>query len=304
MMFQQFPTQLPLELQHNQSSSLFEFDVPIEFEEVFLRVIALWRDDDVLGGNAPTFELRPRRGLITALSADQDNIEIRSNDGATLGIARCQRLPDDIYLLGVSEIAEGSRPWQLRITNNDPETLRFVWFSSRSETNTLQPWMNIENLESPGMGTVLGIRESVTKQMIVRNWGTAPLVLEDEAGRPLGGEGSPAILVARPQEVPPHGRDTITIGCGRVEATRTKIQHSFTCNDTVPEHTTLIIEAFPTEGGGGFVPEVEPAFCRAGCGCMQYSPPPPPDVGGRCQNGRCRHPAAHHFDVPPHFRNR
>lgn len=303
MMFQQFPPRTPLELRRNEPSSLFEFDVPVEAEEAFLRVVALWRDNDVLGGTAPTFELRPRRGRITAVTADQDDVHIPSSDGATLGVARCRRLPDDIYLVSISKIAESSRPWQVRVTNNDPEALRFAWFSSHSESATLQPWMNLENAETQGMGSTLSISESVTKKMLVRNWGTAPLVLEDEAGRPLGGEGSPALLVDRPEAIPPHGQDTLAIGCERV-STRTTIHHTFTCNDTVPGHATLVIEAFPTADGGGFVPEPDPAFCRAGCGCMEYAPPPPPNVAGLCQNGYCRHPAAYHFEVPPNFRNR
>jgi hypothetical protein len=109
------------------------------------------------------------------------------------------------------------------------------------------------------------------------------------------------VILRKTAQIAPHDVGEITVECGEV-LFRRHLVHTFDADDALPAHRTLSFNVLPILGGGGFVPPPEDNFCRS-CGrCQEYVPPPGPP-GGRCQRGVCRHPAAHHFEVPPDHRN-
>lgn len=289
----------PLGVPGGRTGPLMELFIPAEANEMFLRVIALWRDNTPLVGAAPTFHLKSgREGEITEVNADGEEVLIPDDEGKTAAHATCRRLPADTYLLTLSDLADSAGPWYLRIRNNDSETLRFTWVSATEEDDTLQPRMVLEPTGTdPGDG-VLSLRSGETERVVrVSNCGTAPLIIDDEPGTTLGG--SPAVLSSRPARIAPHEVDHLTISCGEVSFYE-EYEHVFYSNDPDPAHNTLRFQTLPVSGSDlGPLPG---SFCRL-CGrCPEYLPPARP--GGRCQRDRCRHAAAVHFEVPPDHRNR
>ncbi len=291
----------PLEVPGGQTGPLVELFVPVEAKEVYLRVIALWRDNVPLVGAAPTFHLKSGRdGEITAFTADGQEVVVPDDEGKAAAQVTCRRLPADTYLISISDISEDAGPWQLRISNNDSETLRFAWVSADDERDTLQPWMVLEPTGiDPGDGMLTLLRDESERVLLVRNRGTAPLLIKDEPGTPLGG--SPVVLVNRPALIAPHDVDRLTVKCGEVSF-HDVFEHVFESNDPDPAHNTLRFQILPLPAGKDLGP-APGSFCRL-CGrCPEYlSPPTHP--GGPCRRERCRHTAAVHFAVSPGYRSR
>ncbi len=302
MTHQLFPNTEPLEIAGGRTGPLSEFFVPLGAEQMFLRVVALWRDNTALVGQAPTFQFKsgPDAGL-TTVEADGATVEVRGGKDDVVAIASCQRTVADTYLVSLLNLAEDAGPWQMRIRNNESETLRFAWVSSRWEENTLQPWMMLDHV-SDSDGNPLPLVAGEDEVFVtVRNCGTAPLILSDEPGVRLGAS-SPVALVSRPAQVPIHGVDRIAIRCGEVPF-RGEHEHVFDTNDRVLAHNTLRFQTFPVHGGPGYLAPEPGLFCRSCARCPQYLPPSQ-TTAGRCRREGCGHPAALHFPVPPEQRNR
>ncbi|MFG1953480.1 hypothetical protein [Micromonospora sp. NPDC048830] len=302
MMFEIYPPAEPLEIPGGGTGPLSGFFVPFEARETYLRVIALWRDNAPLVGHAPTFELKSGRdGELTAVDAEGKTVGIRGAGDSFVASAHCQRLPGDTYLITISDIDEEAGPWYLRIRNNDPEPLRFVWVGSQRESDTLQPWMA---LDVPGAeqtpGTLSLLSDGPPTEVRVRNQGTAPLVINDEPGTQLDAGRSPAVLVSRPAPIAPHDVGQLTIQCGTVSSAVTEFEHVFDANDPRVEHRTLRFQTLPISAGTPLGGQESESFCRW-CGrCPEYLPPSPPGLpGGPCRRAGCADPAAAHFDVPP-----
>jgi hypothetical protein len=244
MVFQTLPSSGPLLLARQETSPLFEFFVPNEAEKVFIRMIALFRDNEPLGGEAPTFQIRAGSGMITSVGPDSGEVSVPhpSGVGNSVGKLRCQREPKDIYLITISDIVENSGPWKLRIRNNDAEPLRFVGFNSHRERDTLQPWMRLGNPNTSFISYLEFQAKRSIRTIEVRNWGTAPLTFADEPG-PIGGRDSDFILKSRPARVDPHQVDGITIEAQ--SDTRTDFTHQFSCNDTIEGHANLSLAIRP-----------------------------------------------------------
>jgi hypothetical protein len=165
--------------------------------------------------------------------------------------------------------------------------------------------MVLEIPENPDGDNVLSLVSGEPERRItVRNWGTAPLRINDEPGSQLGSGGSPAILLSRPDQIATHDVDNLAVRCGEVSF-RDDFEHVFDSNDSMAAHNTLRFQTFPAAGAGGILPPDTETFCRQ-CGrCPEYLPPPPPaTAGGPCQFSRCGHPGAVHFEVPPDHRNK
>ncbi|MGW7647117.1 hypothetical protein [Streptomyces bobili] len=299
MVFQLLPEREPIEIRGGTTGPLFPFVVPLEATEMFIRVIALWRDNRPLVGRAPTFELKSGRdGQLTAVDARTGKVEIHESEGDIAALAEVQRLPLDSYLITLSGLEENPGPWHLRITNNDAETLRFAWVSSYREEETLQPWMAMERATT-SQDSLLALHGENPETVIpVLNLGPGRLIINDPPGTRLGSEQSPVILRRRPASIAPHDTDELVVECGHV-CFADRFSHTFDTNDMNRARTTLSFEVLPRCSAHDSLDD-EPAFCRT-CGrCPDYAAPPL-DVGGPCET--CGHRGAQHFDVPPDHRN-
>ena len=292
MGFEAFLGAGPIKLAGQETSPVFEFSVPDEAQEMFLRVVALWRDNEPLGGQAPTFKIRAGRGDFVSVGPDSGDVSISSGT-IEVGSVRCQRHQHDVFLLTVSRLVENSGPWKIRITNNDSETLRFLGFSSHRDQETLQPWLVLGDPSAFGSG-VLRFVGAQTRSMELRNWGTAPLTFGEAAGAPLGGDGSPVVLVSRPDRVSPHDVGQLKMSTSDVLAVTRRFVHVLRCNDTFTSHGRLNIDVEPPSTHEPF-PESSEFFCRRGCGCLEYLPSTP--QGGPCERGICGHSAASHHPI-------
>jgi hypothetical protein len=296
--FRAIPESGPITLAAQQTSPLFELFVPDEAEQMFLRAVALSRDNDPLGGDAPTFQIRAARGVLVSVGPDSGVVTIPDNAGNAVGSVRCQRLPDDVFLLTISDVVENSGPWVFRIKNNDPETLRFLAFSSHHEAATRQPWTVLGDPNAAFGRAVLRFSGDQSASIPVRNWGTAPLVIDEALGTPLGAADSPVFLTARPDNVPLHGLAELTTETRGVGASR-QLDHVLLCNDTIEANRRLAlrVEAPGPIGPPGPPVPVDPpsTFCRRGCGCQEFLPSGGP--GGRCARGICGHSIGDHSPV-------
>ena len=258
----------PLPLAGGETSPLFEFFVSGEAQKIFIRVIALFRDNEPLGGEAPTFQIRAGiGGVITSVGPDSGEVSIPRGDGTRAGRAECQREPNDIFLITISDVVENSGPWMLRIRNNDPEPLRFLGFSSDRERDTLQPWMRLGDPKPSFISSHFEFFGEYTLSQEVRNWGTKPLIFRDELG-PIGGRDSDFILRKLPGTVEPHHVDVITVEATQAD-TRSETTHQFSCNDTIEAHAKLSLEISPPTPVTPPPPPPE-FFCRRGCGCDTF----------------------------------
>jgi hypothetical protein len=296
MGFDVLPGDGPVTLATGQTSALFPFEVAVEAQVMSLRFVALFRDAAPLGGEAPTFQLAAGHGVLVSVDPSSGKATLANRDGDAVGSVSCQRLPRDIFLLTITEIAENSGPWQLRIRNNDPETLRFLGFSSQHEDETPQPWMVLDEPNAAFAGAVLRfVGDQPAREIMVRNWGTGPLLFRDTAGTPLGGEDSPIVLASRPDRLEPHETGLLTTAASEVRATRV-LTHFLLCNDTITAHREMRLELEPPPPHGPVHSPVDPAtFCRRGCGCMQYLPPA--QLGGACRRGICEHQLSDHQPI-------
>lgn len=243
--FQLSPPRQPLALASGKTSELFRFEVFPQFGQMFIRVIALWTDNTALGGPAPTIQLKSADGVITSVKADVGEVEIPNQDGLA-GVASCQGLPGDTYLVTLGEMSDSSEPWSLRIKNNADKTLRFAWVSAPEEQNTLRPWLALGSGErdASGVAQFSVTARTVDQFMPVRNWGTATATLEDVVGLPLGGQQSPVVLSSRPDSIAPHGVDHIGLRCEQA-GSQAEFSHVFSSNDLDPAHTTLRLTVMP-----------------------------------------------------------
>ncbi|MEE1739756.1 hypothetical protein PUR49_25075 [Streptomyces sp. BE147] len=293
------PETEPLELRGDATGPPLPFGVPIEATEMFIRVIALWRDNRPLVGHDPTFELKSGRdGLLTALDARTGKVEVCQTEGDVAALAEVRRLPADSYLITLSGLEENPGPWHLRITNNDAETLRFACVASYREEETSQPWMALDRATTSQDGLPALHGEDSETAITVRNLGPAPLILHDPPGTRLGSDRSPVVLRRRPASIAPHDTDELVVACGQVPFAD-RFSHTFDTNDMNRAHTTLLFEVLPRSARHDS-PDGEPAYCRA-CGRCPAYVPPPLAVGGPCET--CGHRGAEHFDVPPDHRN-
>ena len=275
----------------------FSDSVPVEVSDTYLRIIALWHDNEPLGGELATIEIRSGQGNLTALNVRpvgaESEVTVIGTNGALAGKATCG-VNNDIYLVHISELGDDNGPWRLRLKNNDSQTLYFVAVSSTDADQTFQPWMvwgatkgTIGTAENPDDFRFSLQSKSDTHAVAVRNLGTGPLVFFDSAG-PIGGHDSPAVISAIPHQIEPHGIQDVVFGVhpNGADADAT-VEHTMTTSD--PRHTAeLTIFVSRTN-----FPPPPPPPPGASCNvdqCPGYVPPPPyPNEGGPCVQPGCGH---------------
>ena len=107
----------PLELAAGAPSEAVHFEVPRQAVELFIRVIALFRDNQVSGGEAPTFEVRAGEGgptaLVVAAMGSPVSVPIIGTVGTDpreAAFATCERENNDVYLIHLSKIQHDRGP--------------------------------------------------------------------------------------------------------------------------------------------------------------------------------------------------
>ena len=315
-MAHQFLSDSPLELASGQFSDVLPFtdSVPAEADQAYIRIIALFRDNEALGGEAPTIEIRAGEGSLTPLvvtpqGSDTTAVTMVGTNGVAAGTATCERENNDVYFIQISDIAKGNGPWQLRIKNNDPQTLHFVSISSTNAAETRQPWMiwgaTRNSFTTSGNPDDLNFTLQAlhsTHSVTVRNLGTRPLRFAETAGIPIGAPDSPAEIQRLPSsndnnpQIDIHGVDDIVFGIHQNGADSTvTITHTMRADD--PRHTAnLTITVKRTN----FPPPPPEAPCNIDH-CAGYVPPPPYPpphavwtASGPCIQPGCGHGAEFH----------
>ena len=287
-----------VELASGVFSDAFEFSdsVPVEVSDTYVRIIALWRDNEPLGGEAPTIEMRSGGGGFTSLNVTtqgtESKVTVIGTGGLPAGMASCQREDNDIYLVHISDLADGNGPWHLRIKNNDPETLHFVAVSSTDPDQTHQPWMvwgatlgSFTTDTNPADLTFALPQLASTHPVAVRNLGTKALTFAEHAGVSIGPDDSPAVITAMHDQIDPHGVADIVFGvhANGADADVT-VTHTMSSNDE--RHTVnLTISVSRTN-----FPPPPPPRCNV-CHCAGYQPN---DPGGPCQQPNCEHESDQH----------
>ena len=283
MGFETVPASGPILVSGQQTSPIFEFFVPEEAPRMFLRVVALFRDGEPLGGDAPVFQIKAGIGEFTPVnSGSQDARSIVNGAGEEVARARCQRLPRDIFLLTLTNLVENSGPWKLRIKNLDDVPLRFLLFASHHEEDTKQPWLVVGGSNASAAGEPVPFGASaVSREIEVRNWGTAPLTFQEVPGPPWGGDRSPIFLESRPESVAPHDVAHLVTRSGDIRASANLV-HILRCNDTMESHKRLAFTvSAPTPRPDPPPPPPPSVFCREGDGGLH-------DVPSQGSEGPCR----------------
>ena len=240
----------PLPIAGQQTSQLFDLNVPAGEKAFFLRLIALFRDNEPLGGEAPTFQIKSGTGDLTPVGLNPAGVKVLDGDGNFVGAVTCERGHKDVFLLTISEIEENTGPWKMRIRNNDSESLRFLGFTSTQVDQTLQPWLVIGKSSSsfsfsPPMVGVVQV-EIKTTVFEVRNLGTAPLIFFEDPG-PIA-EDTQITLIERPDRVDLHQLRTLAFNSLSTDPLlfpfASPIEHFLLCNDTIKEHTKIEFASF------------------------------------------------------------
>ena len=242
----------PLPIAGQQTSQLFDLNVPAGEKAFFLRLIALFRDNEPLGGEAPTFQIKSGTGDLTSVGLNPAGVKVFDGDGNFVGAVTCERGHKDVFLLTISEIEENTGPWKIRIRNNDSESLRFLGFSSTQAENTLQPWLVVGGPGERRAGESFFRLAEGSQSIEIRNLGTAPLDLFEDPG-PLGEDPS-VILTEKPTRVELHGKDKLTFKCD--DRAIGRILHFLRCNDMIKDHTQVdllvtISHSHPSNPDGG-----------------------------------------------------
>jgi hypothetical protein len=255
----------------------FTSSVPNDTDTMCLRIIALWRDNQALGAN-PTIEIKSGQGGFIKLNVTPQGsptrpVDIIGTGGHPVGTATCERDDADVFLIRLFNIAIDQGPWNLRITNNDQDTLGFVAVavSSGLDTEALQPWViwgatpsSFTTVSDPRARNFRLKQQFDTHRVWVRNLGTAPLIFQETAG-PIpppdanhpDTPASPLFLVTLPQNrlIDIHGIDQVVFGVNPDGALRTAtVNYTIHTNDTYPPHTvaavTVTVEQtiFPAPG--------------------------------------------------------
>jgi hypothetical protein len=201
-----------LVLASGETSRLISFTVPPTADSMFLRLIAVGPGCEPFGGAPPIIELRAGTGLIAAVPAAPEEVVIRDELDQDVATARWTREPNDVFKVEITILESADRTWRVRITNDDPQQLGFVWVTSSAEANTRQPRVSLDRRRF-----VQGVGESQSTFTVeVANIGPGELKFSDTADTDIGG----GFTLKR---VPPR---TAPNRCGTLEFSASRVQSS------------------------------------------------------------------------------
>ncbi|MFE1292441.1 hypothetical protein [Streptomyces sp. NPDC058751] len=208
MAFGMFPKdQEQLRLPPGATTGLVEFTVPQTAGTMFLRIVAVGSGSEPLGGAAPTIQLRAGAGVIATVPAEPAaRVPIHDENAETVAGASWVREANDVFKVSIVISKKAERKWRLRITNEDPEELGFVWVTSTEEAETLQPRI------SPAGGQRSFVTKAVFDKplpvitVVVANIGTGELKITDPPDKDIGGGFT---LLARPNRIQANHSDSL-----------------------------------------------------------------------------------------------
>ncbi|MCQ6556831.1 hypothetical protein NPS70_27120 [Streptomyces sp. C10-9-1] len=239
--FQMFPQDGPLRLANRATSGLVPFLVPSDASTMFLRLIAVGSNCESLGGAAPTIELRAGTGEMSDIPRAPGEGAIHDEYGAHVGTASWTRERHDIFMVELFIANKDARLWRVRITNNDPEELGFVWVTSDVADDTHQPRPSMQRHFE--RHEVAGIQlDNIVAN--IANVGTAELKFKDLPGTDMG---AGFTLLKVPSGIPPNGCGSLEIRVDTIVGTpfsglsRDEATYVLKCNVVDAEDTTLTL---------------------------------------------------------------
>ncbi|MDN3295827.1 hypothetical protein QWM81_17575 [Streptomyces ficellus] len=238
--FQMFPEAGPLQLASRTTSGLLPFIVPSDAATMFLRLVAVGPGCESLGGAAPTIELRAGTGVMAPVPNGPVPASITDESGAEVGMASLTREAHDIFMVTLEISKKNTRLWRVRITNNDPEELGFVWVTAEDAEDTRQPRMqwsgSFQRSALPGEP----IDNIVAR---VSNVGTGVLTFHDLPGTDLGGGFT---LLKVPSDIAPNACGTLEIKVDPIPPSQPYqgpqefgSEYELRCNDRNKKNATL-----------------------------------------------------------------
>ncbi|MER7582390.1 hypothetical protein [Kitasatospora sp. NPDC097691] len=234
MVFQMFPGIGQIRLAKQATTGLVAFDVDPTVSPWFLQVVAVGPSCQPLRGRAPDIELRAGQGLITAVPQQPAKAAVPDETGKTVATASWTRDATDVFTVQLEIDDPGVAAWNLRITNNDPQELGFVWTSAPSDAEGRQPRIQ--------MATSLDVNvlETTADQVVpVANIGPGTLTFGGSADMDMG---AGFVLHSFPAGLPTNtcGQIVIRIASGGQFAVPSQTAHfTLDCNDTVAGEKTL-----------------------------------------------------------------
>ncbi|MER7112091.1 hypothetical protein [Streptomyces sp. NPDC000229] len=182
--FQMLPVSGPLRLPPGVTGDQVAFHVGAQASAMFLRLIAVGPDCAPPGEVAPTIELRAGVGEFAVVPRSPEAVPIHDETLFEVATAAWSREPRDVFLVQLDISKSADRPWHVRITNNAPRELSFVWVASDLEEDTLQPRISMQR--SHGRTAPAGAPMQDIK-VDIGNVGPGTLNLTNVAGTDMGG---------------------------------------------------------------------------------------------------------------------
>ncbi|MER7766885.1 hypothetical protein [Kitasatospora sp. NPDC096140] len=229
-----FPDTGQVRLANQATTGLVAFDVDPTVSPWFLHVVAVGPNCQPLRGRAPDIELRAGQGLITAVPQQPAEAAVPDETGRTVATASWTRDTADVFTVQVEISDPGVSTWNLRITNNDPQELGFVWTSAPSDAEGRQPRIQ--------MATSLHVNvlETTADQVVpVANIGPGTLTFGGSADTDMG---AGFVLHSFPASLATNTCDRIVIRIasgGQFAADTATANFTLNCNDTVAGEKTF-----------------------------------------------------------------
>ncbi|MEU6239196.1 hypothetical protein [Kitasatospora sp. NPDC047058] len=229
-----FPDTGQLRLAKDATTGLVAFGVDPTASSWFLQVVSIGPNCQPLRGRAPDLEIRAGQGLITAVPQAPAEAAIPDETGTSAATASWTRDTTDVFTLQLKIAGHGVPAWSLRITNNDPQELGFVWTSARSAGDGRQPRIQMDTTVH------VTVRGTAPDRVVpMANIGPGTLTIAGSAGADMG---AGFTLKSFPAGLAPNacGQLVLKVAPGGSSAAPTQTA-SFTlnCNDTVIEEKTL-----------------------------------------------------------------
>jgi hypothetical protein len=133
------------------------------------------------GGAAPTVKLAAMGGSTLTLGAFYDSVFVGGTDVAD---ARIVSEPSGVYRVDVQLYDLSVPAWTISFTNNDVTAHSFTWVTATSDSESLQPWINVT--PNTLAYTALTGQSAIPLSVQVANFGTGPLTIADAPGASLG----------------------------------------------------------------------------------------------------------------------
>jgi thioredoxin 1 len=219
---------------------------------MFVRVVQIGEPDDPAGGAGvdPVLRLGVAGGPLVAVGAGTPITAQAGGD--PVAVATVTAEGRGIYLVEV-EVLESQPRWALQIANPDNRGHRYTGVLAGSKAATSRGWLDVVSA-SVSFDTLTG-QSAPAQQVVIANYGTAPLSLADADGTDLG-SGFRLVSVT-PRPIGPNQRSIATIGFSAPATPATPATvHDFasddpTATDTTGHNKRLTLRATVRPRGGG-----------------------------------------------------